>query len=49
MIPGDGKVRSVALKTLGLVVGTLNDEEVETRPGKLLMPKVADGDSMSAT
>ena len=49
MIPGDGKVRSVALKTLGLVVGTLNVEEDETRPEKLLMPKVADGDSMSAT
>ena len=40
---------SVALKTLGLVVGTLNVEEDETRPEKLLMPKVADGDSMSAT
>ena len=40
---------SVALKTLGLVVGTLNVKEVETRPEKLPMPKVAEGDSMSAT
>ena len=37
------------MKTLGLVVGNLNVEEVETRLEKLLMPKVADGDSMSAT
>ena len=31
------------MKTLGLVVGTLNVEEVEIRPEKLLMPKVAEG------